>query len=86
MVGVRPQKLNVVQASNNKGIGTLPARLIVHEFLGKNGIAQVEVDHSILECVTPPVIPHNVGDDVCLTAQFEDLHIFDSATTLRIAY
>jgi multiple sugar transport system ATP-binding protein len=85
-VGIRPQKLNIVPASNKKGSGTLPARLIVHEFLGKNGIAQVEVDHTILECVTPPVIPFNAGDDVYLTAHFKDIHIFDRATTQRIDY
>ena len=36
--------------------------LLVHEFLGKNGIAQVEVGHSVVECVTAPVIPQQAGD------------------------
>jgi hypothetical protein len=60
--------------------------MVVHEFLGKNGIAQVEVDHTMLECVTPPVIPFNTGDNVGIIAPFEDLNIFDSVTTQRIPY
>ena len=86
VLGIRPQKLNITQASKEQKNGTLPAKLIVHEFLGKSGIAQVEVDHTMLECVTPPVIPHKEGDTVCLTAHFEDLIIFDPATTQRITY
>jgi multiple sugar transport system ATP-binding protein len=86
IVGIRPQKLNITQASKEQKNGTLPARLIVHEFLGKSGIAQVEVDHTMLECVTPPVIPYKEGDMVCLTAHFEDLNIFDPETTQRITY
>ena len=74
VVGIRPQKLRIVEASKAEESGSLPARMVVHEFLGKNGIAQVEVDHTMLECVTPPVIPYNTGDNVGIIAPFEDLH------------
>jgi multiple sugar transport system ATP-binding protein len=86
VVGIRPQKLNIILASKSQESGSMSARLVVHEFLGKNGIAQVEVDHTMLECVTPPVIPYNAGDEVRLIAPFEDLNIFDSVTKQRIPY
>jgi len=86
VVGIRPQKLKIVEASRATKSGFLPAQMVVHEFLGKNGIAQVEVDHTMLECVTPPVIPYNTGDNVGIIAPFEDLNIFDSATNQRIPY
>ena len=86
VVGIRPQKLSIAQSSKDQESGSLSARLVVHEFLGKNGIAQVEVDHTMLECVTPPVIPFGAGDVVRVIAPFEDLNIFDSATTQRIPY
>ncbi len=86
VVGIRPQKLRIGAPSKKAEGGSISARLVVHEFLGKNGIAQVEVDHTMLECVTPPVIPFGAGDDVSITAPFEDLNIFDSATTQRIPY
>lgn len=85
-VGIRPQRLGLASISEKQEDGCVPARLVVHEFLGKNGIAQVESDHTILECVTPPVIPYGVGDEVLLKAHFEDLHIFDPGTTQRIVY
>jgi multiple sugar transport system ATP-binding protein len=86
VVGIRPQKLRIVEASKSPESGFLLARMVVHEFLGKNGIAQVEVNPTMLECVTPPVIPYNTGDNVGIIAPFEDLNIFDSVTTQRIPY
>jgi hypothetical protein len=59
---------------------------VVQEFLGKNGIAQVEVDHTVIESVIPPIIPYSPGDTVTLKAEFEDLNFFDPASTLRISY
>jgi multiple sugar transport system ATP-binding protein len=84
--GVRPQRLVLGAPGENGADGSLPARLLVHEFLGKDGIAQAELDGSVLECITPPVIPFQTGDAVNLTTAFEDLLFFDPETTRRIEY
>jgi len=86
VIGIRPQKLKIDAASKTAVDGSMDARLVVHEFLGKNGIAQVEVDHTMLECVTTPTIPFAMGDNVRIIAPFEDLNIFDQVTTQRIPY
>jgi multiple sugar transport system ATP-binding protein len=86
MVGVRPQKLALGPADSGHLDGTLNGKLLVHEFLGKEGIAQIEVDGTMLESVTPPQIPFNIGDTVSLSVMFEDLHFFELETTRRIEY
>ena len=86
VIGVRPQRLKLDAPAIESDQGALLGRLIVHEFLGKDGIAQAEVDHTVLECITPPIIPFQAGDPVALTAAFEDLLFFDPETTRRIEY
>jgi multiple sugar transport system ATP-binding protein len=86
IVGVRPQRIKISPPENNQTSGSLSAKLVVQEFLGKNGIAQVEVDHTVIESVIPPIIPYSPGDTVTLKAEFEDLNFFDPASTLRISY
>lgn len=84
IVGVRPQRLVIGSVPTGQADGALPAKLLVHEFLGKEGIAQVQLDHTVLECITPPVISFNAGDPVSVSAAFEDLHFFDPENTLRV--
>ena len=86
VVGVRPQRLLLGPALTGQDDGALAAQLLVHEFLGKEGIAQVQLDHTVLECITPPVVPFNPGDLVSVSAAFEDLHFFDPESTRRIIY
>jgi multiple sugar transport system ATP-binding protein len=86
IVGVRPQRIKISPPENNQTSGSLSAKLVVQEFLGKNGIAQMEVDHTVIESVIPPIIPYSPGDTVTLKAEFEDLNFFDPASTLRISY
>ena len=82
--GVRPQKLALDKSEGAAAGGSLRGGLLVHEFLGKEGIAQVAVESKIMECVTDPEIPFKKGDQVSLKAAFEDLHFFDPQTTDRI--
>ncbi len=83
VVGVRPQRVTIQDAAA-AGLGTLPATLVVHEFLGKEGISQLDVDGEVLECVSAPQLPFKPGDRVQLAVAFDDLHFFDPATTNRI--
>lgn len=84
VIGVRPQRLEIGAVQPERMTGTLPATLVVHEFLGKHGISQVNVDGLVLECMTPPEIPFDADDTVQLSAAFDDLSFFDPATTNRI--
>jgi multiple sugar transport system ATP-binding protein len=86
MLGVRPQRLVLGPAVPSRTDGTLNGRLLVHEFLGKEGIAQVEVDGTVIESVTPPQIPFDIDGAVSLSVAFEDVHFFDPETTRRIDY
>ena len=86
ITGIRPQGLSIGTASGKKKNGDLTGKLVVHEFLGKSGIAQVDVGHTMVECVTTPTISHKTGDTVSLSASFEDLHFFDPETTHRIEF
>jgi len=84
IVGVRPQRLKIEAMRPERTLGVLPARLVVHEFLGQYGISQVEVDSQVMECVSPPELPFAAGDAVQIALRFEDLHFFDPTTTKRI--
>lgn len=84
--GIRPQRLVLGPAVSNNTDGTLNGKLLVHEFLGKEGIAQVEVDGTVIESVTPPQIPFDIDGAVSLSVAFEDVHFFDLETTQRIVY
>jgi ABC-type sugar transport system ATPase subunit len=86
MVGVRPQKLTLGPAVTGRADGSLNGKLLVHEFLGKEGIAQIEVGETVMESVTSPKIPFAIGGAVSLSVAFEDLHFFDPETTRRIEY
>ncbi len=86
VLGVRPQRLVLGPAVPNRTDGALNGKLLVHEFLGKEGIAQVEVDGTVIESVTPPQIPHDIDGAVSLSVAFEDVHFFDPETTRRIEY
>lgn len=84
--GVRPQRLSLRTPEEASSDGSLVGQLLVHEFLGKDGIAQAEVDGTVLECITAPSIPFQAGDRVSLSAAFEDVLFFDPDTTRRIEY
>lgn len=86
LIGIRPQRLELAEPVSIGSLGCIHGELLVHEFLGKEGIAQVAVDDRTLECVTSPEIAMKMGDTVSLKFAFEDLHFFDPQTTLRIAY
>ncbi|MEK6195384.1 MAG: TOBE domain-containing protein [Deltaproteobacteria bacterium] len=86
IIGIRPQGLTIGAASGKKKNGGLTGKLVVHEFLGNSGIAQVDVGHTVVESVTTPTIPQKVGDSVSLSALFKDLHFFDPETTHRIEF
>jgi multiple sugar transport system ATP-binding protein len=84
MVGVRPQRLRIGAVDPARSTGMLPGKLLVHEFLGKQGISQVQVGGQVMECISPPELPFGLDDPVQLTMAFDDLHFFDPATTRRI--
>jgi multiple sugar transport system ATP-binding protein len=86
LMGIRPQRLDLAAPVPLGSLGYIHGELLVHEFLGKEGIAQVAVDDKTLECVTSPEIAMQMGETVSLKFTFEDLHFFDPQTTLRIAY
>lgn len=86
IIGIRPQRLEVGTVLGEQKGGQLSGTLLVHEFLGKNGIAQVDLGHSVVECVTPPSISQKAGDKVALSAAFKDLHFFDPSSTKRIKF
>ena len=86
VVGIRPQRLVIAAVSGKRAEKELTGTLLVHEFLGKTGIAQVDLGHSVVECVTAPSIPQQAGDTVSISAAFKDLHFFDPETTCRIEY
>ncbi len=84
--GVRPQKLALGAVVPKGADSGLNGRLLVHEFLGKEGIAQIEVDGTMMESVTSPQVPFEINGAVSLSAAFEDMHFFDLETTRRIMY
>ena len=84
MLGVRPQRVKLGPPQPEMTIGTLPGQILVHEFLGKHGISQIQVGHLVVECVSPPDLPFGMGSDIGLSIDIEDLHFFDIATTNRI--
>lgn len=86
VAGVRPQRLILDKPELAETDGGLSGELLVHEFLGKEGIVQVAVKNKMMECVTDPEIPFSKGDQVSLKAAFEDLHFFDPQTTNRVVY
>jgi multiple sugar transport system ATP-binding protein len=86
MFGVRPQRLVLGPVVPIGTDGTLNGKLLVHEFLGKEGIAQVEVNGTVFESVTPPQVPFDIDGAVSLSVAFEDMHFFDPETTRRIVY
>jgi multiple sugar transport system ATP-binding protein len=85
-MGVRPQRLTLAAPDPTNGLGALNGELLVHEFLGKEGVAQVSVNGKVMECVTPPDSSFSRGDQVSLRVAFEDMHFFDPQTTNRIVY
>jgi multiple sugar transport system ATP-binding protein len=84
VVGIRPQRLRILPSDKDATYGSLVGELVVHEYLGKEGIAQVVINNEIFECVTEPDIPFPYGANVGLAFNFEDLHFFDTQTTKRI--
>ena len=86
VAGVRPQRLALSAPAAEATDGSLSGRLLVHEFLGKDGIAQTEVDGTVLESITPPTVPFQAGEAVSLTTAFEDMLFFDPESTRRIEY
>lgn len=86
IVGIRPQRLVLGPPARMDDGGVLHGILLVHEFLGKEGIAQISVNSHTLECVTDPEIPFQSGDAISVKASFEDIHFFDPDTTNRIVY
>lgn len=84
MIGIRPQKLQLVDAASENQKDGFWGNLLVHEFLGNYGIAQVKLDHLVVECVTEPEISQDAGDPVLVHVDFEDIHFFDLDTTDRI--
>ncbi|MGD9092062.1 MAG: ABC transporter ATP-binding protein [Anaerolineales bacterium] len=86
VIGVRPQRLELGAPVQGDSYGFVHGNLLVHEFLGKVGIAQVAVDNKTMECITFPEISFQASDRVSLRFSFEDLHFFDPETTLRIDY
>jgi multiple sugar transport system ATP-binding protein len=85
VIGIRPQQIQLATTEHNEKSGLLSGKLMVHEFLGNYGIAQVEVGQIVLESVTNPEIPQNVGDEVELRVNFDDINFFDPETTNRIS-
>lgn len=84
MIGIRPQRLRLAKESpENRDDGFL-GNLLVHEFLGNYGIAQVAIEQLVVECYTEPDITQEPGDPVLLSVDFEDIHFFDIDTTDRI--
>jgi multiple sugar transport system ATP-binding protein len=86
VVGIRPQCLLIGPPISSPLPGVLSGKLLVHEFLGREGIVQVQVDKTVMECVTAPEIPYATGDNVGLSVTFDDVHIFDPDSTRRIEY
>jgi multiple sugar transport system ATP-binding protein len=86
LMGVRPQRVQIRPPAPRGAPGQVPGELLVHEFLGNEGIAQVSVDHTLFECYTAPEIPFSAGEAVSLALDFADLHFFDPQTTGRIDY
>jgi len=84
MIGIRPQQIHLHNLEPNQKEGLLSGKLLVHEFLGNQGIAQVEVDQIVLECVTQPDITTKANESVYLVMELEDLNFFDLETTNRI--
>lgn len=86
VMGLRPQRVRIQSPAPREAPGQVPGVLLVHEFLGNEGIGQVSVDHTQFECVTPPEIPFQAGEAVSLGVDFSNLHFFDPQTTQRIEY
>lgn len=86
VTGIRPQRLVIGPPVSDPQTGVLPGELLVHEFLGREGIAQVQVDNKVMECVTAQEIPFAPGDSVGLSLTFDDIHIFDPDSKRRIVH
>jgi multiple sugar transport system ATP-binding protein len=86
VMGVRPQRVRIQPPAAKDTPKQIPGELLVHEFLGNDGIGQVSVNSTQFECVTPPDIPFVAGDPVSLEIDFADLHFFDKNSTQRIEY
>jgi multiple sugar transport system ATP-binding protein len=83
-LGIRPQRFVLGPPAPLEHEGVFQGTLLVHEFLGKEGIAQVSVNSHTLECLTHPEVPYSRGDAISLKISFEDIHFFDPETTNRI--
>ncbi len=84
VVGVRAQHFDLCAPEDDGKTGVLPGELLLHEFLGEQGVAQVSVDNTTIECVTAPEIPFEPTDPVHLRVSPEHVHFFDKDTTDRI--
>jgi len=84
VIGVRPQLVSLTEPKQGGSPGCVLGELLVHEFLGKEGISQVAVENTAFECVTAPDIPFKTGDTVGLSIDFLNLHFFDIETTQRM--
>lgn len=84
VVGVRPQHFDLCAPDGEERIGVLPGELLLHEFLGEQGVAQVSVDDTTIEVVTEPEVPFEPADLVHLRVSPEHVHFFDKDTTARI--
>jgi multiple sugar transport system ATP-binding protein len=84
VAGIRPQRLAISSPISDPQPGVLPGKLLVHEFLGREGIAQVQIDNTMMECVTAPETPYTAGDNIGLLVTFDDVHIFDPDNERRI--
>lgn len=84
VIGIRPQRLQLLSSKSADRNGVFSGKLMVHEFLGNQGIAQVEVGQIVLECVTAPEILQEAGQQVDLQVSFDDLNLFDLESTNRI--
>lgn len=84
IAGIRPQHLKIDVVNPDARQNRLAGTLLVHEFLGKEGIAQVSVDQYVYECMTDPEIPFKSGEAVDLIFDLNYMHFFNPQTTQRI--
>lgn len=86
IIGIRPQRLRLLAPADEPRPASLTGELLVHEFLGNYGIAQISIDNIQFECITEPDIPFSAGDQVSMEFPISDLLFFDPQTTKRITY
>lgn len=82
MVGIRPQNLSLLRASED--VRELSGRVSVHEFLGEDGHILLEEDGLKISALVPPDVDIEEGQNIVLYYDPSVVHVFDLTTGMAL--